>query len=49
MIAEGAVEIVQDPSIVEENSFQYAGKYFKRFDKESCTFVSNIREQYPDD
>ena len=26
-----------------------AGKHFKRWDKESRSFVSNIRDEYPDD
>lgn len=26
-----------------------AGRYFKRWDKETCTFVSNIKDEYPDD
>ena len=29
--------------------FPFAGKYFKRFDEGSGTFVSNIRESFPDD
>lgn len=28
---------------------QCAGKYFRRWDPERRLFVSNIREQYPDD
>lgn len=49
VISESAVEIVEDPTVVEEDPFLYAGKFFKRFDPDTCTFVSNIREQYPDD
>jgi len=26
-----------------------AGRYFKRWDKENKVFVSNIRDEYPDD
>lgn len=26
-----------------------AGKHFKRWDEESRTFVSNIKDEYPDD
>jgi F-box protein 21 len=26
-----------------------AGRYFKRWDKEEKGFVSNIRDEYPDD
>jgi F-box protein 21 len=29
--------------------FPDAGKYFKRYDLETRTFVSNIKDQYPDD
>lgn len=49
VIAEANIEIVEDPSAVTEEPFIYAGKYFKRFDAATCTFVSNNREQYPDD
>jgi F-box protein 21 len=28
---------------------QLAGRYFKRWDEESRGFVSNIRDEYPDD
>lgn len=28
---------------------QLAGRYFKRWDKKAMMFVSNIREEYPDD
>ena len=43
------MEIVTDPADVEADPFIYAGKFFKRFDRETCEFVSNIREQFPDD
>lgn len=26
-----------------------AGKFFKRFDRKTCKFVSNIKEFFPDD
>jgi F-box protein 21 len=26
-----------------------AGKHFKRWDKESMRFISNIRDEYPED
>ncbi|KAF4589328.1 F-box protein [Ophiocordyceps camponoti-floridani] len=44
-----SVEIITDASQVNDDMFPLAGKFFRRFDRESCTFVSNIREQYPDD
>jgi F-box protein 21 len=43
------IEIITDPSLISEALFFLAGKFFKRFDKDTCTFVSNIREYYPDD
>ncbi|PFH63065.1 hypothetical protein XA68_10068 [Ophiocordyceps unilateralis] len=43
------VEIITDASQVHDDMFPLAGKFFKRFDRASCTFISNIREQYPDD
>lgn len=49
VISEANIEIIRDCKIVESNPFLFAGKFFKRFDAETCTFISNIREQYPDD
>ncbi|RCI11262.1 hypothetical protein L249_7500 [Ophiocordyceps polyrhachis-furcata BCC 54312] len=43
------IDIITDASQVGDDMFPLAGKFFKRFDRASCTFVSNIREQYPDD
>ena len=48
-VAQENVVIITDPSLIPEDLFFMAGKFFKRFDKETCTFVSNIREYYPDD
>ncbi|KAL2258361.1 hypothetical protein VTK26DRAFT_8362 [Humicola hyalothermophila] len=48
-IAQDNVVIITDPSLIPEELFFVAGKFFKRFDRETCTFVSNIREYYPDD
>ncbi|KAK4124152.1 hypothetical protein N657DRAFT_617048 [Parathielavia appendiculata] len=48
-VAQENVVIVTDPSLIPEDLFYVAGKFFKRFDAETCTFVSNIREYYPDD
>ncbi|KAL7905696.1 hypothetical protein GGI35DRAFT_471570 [Trichoderma velutinum] len=41
------VELVSDPSVVQEGMFPLAGKFFKRFDAETCRFISNIREEFP--
>lgn len=49
VVSDAGVEIISDPREVEENPFMFAGKYFKRFDPETCRFVSNNREQYPED
>lgn len=34
---------------VPEMLMAIAGKHFKRWDEETRTFVSNIRDEYPDD
>ena len=36
----------QEPS---QAMFKLAGKHFKRWNKESGVFVSNLRDEYPDD
>lgn len=38
-----------DPDMVTSTWFERAGLYFKRFDRSTCSFVSNIKEEYPDD
>ncbi|KAJ2904643.1 uncharacterized protein MKZ38_007479 [Zalerion maritima] len=43
------VEPVVDPKLVPLALVRMAGKYFKRFDRDNCVFISNIRERYPDD
>jgi F-box protein 21 len=48
-VAQENVVIVTDPSLIPEDLFFVAGKFFRRFDAETCAFVSNIREYYPDD
>ncbi|KAL1852500.1 hypothetical protein VTK73DRAFT_9183 [Phialemonium thermophilum] len=48
-VAQENIEIVTDPSLIPESLFFLAGKFFKRFDRETCRFVSNIKEMYPDD
>jgi F-box protein 21 len=32
-----------------ETLLKFAGRYFKRWDGEEKRFVSNIRDEYPDD
>jgi F-box protein 21 len=40
---------VDSPALVGEELKFLCGRYFKRFDHENCTFMSNIREEYPED
>ncbi|KAK2747271.1 hypothetical protein FQN57_002169 [Myotisia sp. PD_48] len=49
-VAEENIEVTT-PSISEIPCafFNFAGKHFKRWDSATCTFVSNIRDEYPDD
>lgn len=49
-VAEENIEIIQ-PNITELSPafVAVAGKHFKRWDEESRTFVSNIKDEYPDD
>lgn len=42
------MEIITDVALIPSSLFYLAGKFFKRFDERTCTFVSNIREFYPD-
>ena len=43
------IEIITDASLIPDVLFFQAGKFFKRFDRETCSFVSNIKEFFPDD
>jgi F-box protein 21 len=49
MVAASSLEIVNDADLVKEDMFPLAGRYFKRFDRETCTFISNVKEQFPED
>ncbi|KAH8887068.1 hypothetical protein GQ53DRAFT_827620 [Thozetella sp. PMI_491] len=48
-VSQENIEIITDPDAVPASLRHQAGKFFKRFDRETCTFVSNIKESYPDD
>ncbi|KAK4216350.1 hypothetical protein QBC37DRAFT_417010 [Rhypophila decipiens] len=48
-VSQDNMEIITDPSLIPETLFYLAGKFFKRFDRDTCTFVSNLKEYYPDD
>ncbi|TQV98269.1 hypothetical protein V2A60_007976 [Cordyceps javanica] len=47
VIAPGNLEVIQDESKVTDSMFPLAGKYFKRFDRDQCRFISNVDEEYP--
>ncbi|KAI5466479.1 Transglutaminase-like superfamily-domain-containing protein [Mariannaea sp. PMI_226] len=49
VVAEDNISLVQNPEEVPEDIFALAGKFFKRFDPETCTFISNLKEEYPQD
>lgn len=49
-MAEENIEIAQpDISLIPVELTTLAGKYFKRWDRETGRFVSNLRDEYPDD
>ncbi|ROW01782.1 hypothetical protein VPNG_07809 [Cytospora leucostoma] len=49
VVAQDRIEIVRDPRLIPDALMHVAGKFFKRFDRKTCTFVSNIKEYFPDD
>ncbi|CAK7208448.1 hypothetical protein SCUCBS95973_000106 [Sporothrix curviconia] len=49
VVAQRNIEIVTDPAAIPPPLMFLAGKHFKRFVPETCTFVSNLREFFPDD
>lgn len=49
-VAEENIEPINpDTSQLPQSFWKFAGKHFKRWDPNSRTFVSNIRDEYPDD
>ncbi|CAK7262887.1 hypothetical protein SEPCBS57363_000274 [Sporothrix epigloea] len=48
VVAQRNIEIVTDPEVIPMSLMFLAGKNFKRFDLKTCTFVSNLREFFPD-
>ena len=46
-VAEENIEIVQGEPV--PALLTIAGQYFKRWDSDAKSFVSNIRDEYPDD
>lgn len=49
VVAQRNINIVTDPGVIPAPLMFLAGKNFKRFDPKTCTFVSNLREFFPDD
>jgi len=45
-VAEENIELIGEPS---EAILKLAGRHFKRWDEKNRIFVSNIRDEYPDD
>lgn len=46
-VAEENITVLSDPPT--QNLLELAGRYFKRWDSEEKVFVSNIRDEYPQD
>ncbi|KAG6064335.1 hypothetical protein E4U32_000301 [Claviceps aff. humidiphila group G2b] len=49
VVAPENIELIHDSTRISDDMFPMAGKFFKRFDAETCSFISNNKEQYPDD
>lgn len=47
VVAPGNLRLVNDESQVTGRMFPLSGRYFKRFDRENCRFISNVDEDYP--
>jgi F-box protein 21 len=49
-VAEENIELIL-PHLMElpQNLMTIAGKHFKRWDETTRSFVSNVRDEYPDD
>jgi F-box protein 21 len=47
-VAEENIEIIT-PETPDDLLMDIAGKYFKRWDSAASVFVSNVRDEYPDD
>ncbi|KAL8341276.1 hypothetical protein RB598_003286 [Gaeumannomyces tritici] len=49
IVAEANIDLITDPEDVPANLMRAAGKFFRRFNRDTCTFESNVRESFPDD
>jgi F-box protein 21 len=49
LVAQDNIDIITDPAVIPDTLYYLAGKFFKRFDRMTCSFVSNIKEFYPDE
>lgn len=49
VVSQDAIDIIYEPKVIPATLMDIAGKFFRRFDRSRCTFVSNIKEYFPDD
>lgn len=49
IVAEPNIALITNPDDVPAGLVRAAGKFFKRFNRATCTFESNVRESFPDD
>jgi F-box protein 21 len=48
-VAEENIEPVSNDTEPSEAMMRLAGRHFKRWDNDARLFVSNVRDEYPDD
>lgn len=48
-VLQNSIAPLEDGAPIPHELFEIAGLYFKRFDAATRSFISNIREEYPDD
>ena len=48
-VAEENIELIGEDFQPSEAMLKLAGRYFKRWSEKNRDFVSNIRDEYPDD
>jgi F-box protein 21 len=48
-VAEENIEPVSNATEPSEAMMRLAGRHFKRWDNDARLFVSNVRDEYPDD
>ncbi len=48
-VAQENIEVVTDLDDPPAEMLPWVGRWFKRWDREKKAFVSNLKEEYPDD